>query len=106
MPAGNKITLRGLLQLPETLSRKLTDAVEKANWNLPRQGAEPQNTIGYAKWSGNLGGDDVNACVPKFPSNGFDSEQDFFDWLDRWERMIGGTQNRVSKLWDFIDTLS
>ena len=105
--ATRKITLRGLIgdSLGKGLGFNLERAVEDAKWEIPSPKGEPKITIGYAVWR------EVNQLPYQhslpYPKNGFPSEQEFFDWLARWDAQMAPAQpnNGNTRLWNFIESV-
>jgi hypothetical protein len=105
--ATRKITLRGLIpgSLGEGLGDNLMRAVGAAEWEIPRRRGRSINTIGYAVWR------EVNQLTYQrslpYPKNGFPSEQEFFDWLARWDAQMAPAQpnNGNTRLWNFIESV-
>jgi hypothetical protein len=108
--ANNKITLRGLLEvnMPSDIFNKINELESsKYSWAVPGRQGTRTDTLGYAVWRYNshLAIESHHKALV-YPDGGFGSDQDVFDWLDRWDEKIGRLGSVESRLWDFIKSVS
>ena len=106
MTAGNKITLRGLVPVafPAAVHANLATAIINSQWALPGGQGHAIDTKGYAVWRADGALPPHHQALP-YPNGGFATDQAVFDWLVKWDNLIGPFPPHLSRLWNFISAV-
>ncbi len=101
--AKNKITLRGVVDgaFPAAVHANLKTAVDHSDWEQPGKQGRRIDTVGYAQWKAD-GSLSTHHQAPHYPDGGFATDQAVFDWLVKWDNLLGPFQHHQSRLWNFI----